>query len=137
MRNAHFQNIVIPKSNHKITHRGLCPCRVGGGLSTSVPSSNRTYGFPVYCSPMALPHCRECDQPSLPTNLQQTVSIHKPFRLSAWRLSHEIPSPISYLICASISPIGRFRQSRIPSHSRRFILPAVTSLSLAPTSSLL
>ena len=33
--------------------------RVGGGLSTSVPSSNRTYGFPVYGSPLALPHCRE------------------------------------------------------------------------------
>ena len=46
-------------------------------------------------------------------------------------------SPISYLICASVSPIGRCRQSRIPSHSRRFILQAVTSRSQAPTSSLL
>jgi hypothetical protein len=34
-------------------------CRVGGGLTTSVPSSNRTYGFPVYGSPLALPHCKE------------------------------------------------------------------------------
>nr|AAU83331.1 hypothetical protein GZ27E7_5 [uncultured archaeon GZfos27E7] len=32
------------------------------------------------------------------------------------------------MICASISPIVRFRQSRIPSHNRRFILPAVTSV---------
>ena len=29
---------------------------------------------------------------------------------------YEIPSPSSCLICASISPIGRFRQSRTPSH---------------------
>nr|AAU84290.1 hypothetical protein GZ9D1_3 [uncultured archaeon GZfos9D1] len=84
-----------------------------------------------------MPHCRECDQPSLLTNLQQAVSIHKPFRQSAWRLSHEIHSPISYLICASITPVLQFCQSMIPSHSWRFILPAVTSRSRAPTSSLL
>jgi hypothetical protein len=57
--------------------------------------------------------------------------------ISAWRLSHEIPSPTSYLICTSISPVLQFRQSRIPSHSPLFILPAVTSHSQAPTSSLL
>ena len=32
------------------------------------------------------------------------------------------------MICASISPIVRFRQSRTPSHNRRFILPTVTSV---------
>ncbi len=44
---------------------------------------------------------------------------------------------ISYLICASISHVLQFRQSRIPSHSQRFILLAVTRHSQAPTSSLL
>ncbi len=42
---------------------GSAHSRVGGGLSTSVPSSNRTYGFPVYGSLLALPHCREWEQP--------------------------------------------------------------------------
>jgi hypothetical protein len=29
--------------------------QVGGGLLTTNPSSNRTYGFPIYSSPLALP----------------------------------------------------------------------------------
>ena len=93
------------------------PRRVGGGLSTSVPSSNRTNGFSVYCSPMVLPIARQGVRLTFSSHqLQQAVSIYKPFRLLAWRLSHEIASPIFYLICASITHIGRFRQSRIPSH---------------------
>jgi len=32
--------------------------QVGKGLTAFVPSSNRRYGFPVYYSPMPLPHCR-------------------------------------------------------------------------------
>jgi hypothetical protein len=32
---------------------------------------------------MALPHCREWDQPSFLTNIQQIASIPRPFRQSA------------------------------------------------------
>ena len=63
-------------------------------------------------------------------SLQQAVSLLNPFRRSAQRRSHESTSPITYLNWATISPIGLFRQSRIPSHNRCFILPAVTSHSL-------
>ena len=47
------------EADEKVRYMFVQSGRVGGGLTTSVPSSNRTYGFPVYGSPMALPHCRE------------------------------------------------------------------------------
>ena len=62
-------------------------------------------------------------------------SVHFGNQRSVFLLS--LLSPITYLNWATISPIDRFHQSRIPSHNRCFILPVVTSRSLAPMSSLL
>ena len=58
--------------------------------------------------------------------------------ISAWRLSHEIPSPTSYLICTSISPVFRFAKAgllRIIGVLSSLLLPAFTGTDIIATMS--
>lgn len=76
--------------------------RVGGGLSTSVPSSNRSYGFPVYDFGVA-PLQGVGSNNSSYQSPRQAVSLFNPSRNQRnVFLPHLLP-PITYLNWATVS----------------------------------
>ena len=87
---------------------------MGGGLSPPHRIARTNF---LYTTRLWRPQCRAWDLPALLTNRLKRLfhySIHFGNPRNVFLLS--VLPLISYLVCASISPVLPFRQSRTPSH---------------------